>query len=74
MNTQGFLMLLIPILGLFAICRSGRWRWDVMSFYGTPFMGSYFIHRLVLVMFWLGWSTGLIAGVLMLFGVWPTRH
>jgi len=69
MNIQGSLILLIPILGLFAICRTGRWRWDVMSYYGTPFLGSYFVHRLVLAMFWLGWSTGLVVGVLRLSGV-----
>jgi hypothetical protein len=74
MNTQGFLILLIPILGLCAICRGGRWHWDVISSDGMPVLRSNFIRRLLLGMFWLGWSTSLIVGVLMLFGVWPTSH
>ena len=67
-------ILLIPMIGLCAICRGGRWHWDVLSSDGTLVLGSRFIHRMLLGMFWLGWSASLILGVLTLFGVWSTSH
>jgi len=69
MNTEGFLVLLMPVIGLYAICRGGRWHWDPISSNGVAWIQSRFVHRLLLGMFWVGWTTGLVIGVLMLFGV-----
>jgi hypothetical protein len=63
--SHGVFIRLIPIIGLIAICRGGRWNWDPISLYGIQ---SRFIHRLLLGMFWLGWSTFLVVGVLKVFG------
>jgi len=68
MKTQAFLILLIPLLGLTAILRGGKWHWDPMRAGGPAWIQTPFLHRLIVAMFWLGWSTGLILGLLMLFG------
>ena len=57
MNDAAFGALLIPILGLFAICRNGKWYWDPI--YSTFQIKS----RLLTGVFWLGWTAGLIVGM-----------
>jgi hypothetical protein len=70
MNTQAFLTLLIPALGLFCFRRGGRWHWaDPIGPGGAAWLHTPFMHRLLVVLFWVGWSTGLIVGILQLFGV-----
>ena len=69
MNAQGFLILLIPALGLISICRGGRWHWDPIGPGGAAWLHTPFMHRLLVAMFWVGWSTGLVVGTLMLFGL-----
>jgi hypothetical protein len=66
MKTQAFLILLIPVLGLFAILRGGRWNWDPIGPDGAAWLHTPFMHRLLVAMFWLGWSTGLVVGLLLL--------
>jgi hypothetical protein len=67
MNTQALWILLMPALGLFSILRDGRWSWDPIGPGGAAWLHTPFVHRLLIAMFWLGWSTSLILGVIMLF-------
>jgi hypothetical protein len=54
MNSQGFVILFIPLLGLVPICRGGRFHWRVLS--STLLNG----------VFWFGWITSLVVGLLVL--------
>src|SRR5688572_17404548 len=73
MNTQAFLILLIPALGLFSIFRGGRFNWDPIGRGGPAWLNTPFLHRLLGVMAWLGWIICLIVGTLLLFRLWPGR-
>ena len=54
------LILLIPVLGCFAILRGGKWRWKVFNDKRCP----YFLEALINVSVWIGWFVALIAGIL----------
>ncbi len=71
MNMKAGIFFFMVILGLLPILRSGYWRWDVLAPYGHPIFGSAFLHKLGVWMFWLGWFTYLIVGLLVFFGVVP---
>ena len=58
MDYRGLLILLIPLGGLFAILRHGRWSWRVVE-----------SSKLLNALFWLGWTTALLVGLLTLFGL-----
>jgi hypothetical protein len=74
MNPLAFLILLAPALGLFSILHGGRWHWDPIGPGGPAWLHTPFMHRLLVAMFWVGWIFGLIVGVLVLFGAWPTTR
>lgn len=71
MNTEAFLVLLIPLFGLFAILRGGRWNWDPIGTGGSAWTHTPFMHRLLAAMLWFGWTTSLAVGVLMLLDILP---
>ena len=71
MNIRAGILFFVVILGLLPIVRSGHWRWDVLAPYGHPILGSVFLHKLGVGMFWLGWFTSLIVGLLAFFRVVP---
>ena len=58
MNMQGFLILLVPIIGLVPICREKRWNWKVSK-----------SSSLLTVLFWFGWFTSLTVGILVVAGL-----
>jgi hypothetical protein len=47
-----FIVLLIPIFGLTAICRTGKWNWKIVE------------SSLFNALLWLGWFTALIVAVI----------
>lgn len=55
---EAFLILFIGLLGLVPICRGGRWNWRVVRHNGA-----------LNVLFWVGWASACVVGVLTLFGV-----
>ena len=66
MHPDGFVILLIPLVTLSAICRGGKWHWNVieqMTGQVSPWT------RAVNALFWFGWFTGLIFGTLRICGV-----
>lgn len=69
MNIRAGILFFIVILGLLPILRSGSWRWDVLAPYGRPILCSTLIHSLGVGMFWLGWFSSLIVGLLVFFSV-----
>lgn len=56
MNMSGFVILLIPLLGLFPICRDGQWNWQVVKGSAT-----------LSLICWIGWFGALIVGTIVLF-------
>lgn len=53
LNNDGFWLLLIPVIGLFAIFRDGRWSgWKVVEW-----------STLLSTLFWCGWIVSLAVGV-----------
>ncbi|MFC1805435.1 hypothetical protein ACFL09_00450 [Planctomycetota bacterium] len=58
MDSRGWLILLIPAIGLLPILRDKRWNWRVVR-----------SHKLLNALFWLGWAAALVVGLLVLFGV-----
>jgi hypothetical protein len=60
-------LLLIPVLGSFAIFREGRWRWcwcwDPIGLSGPGFLQTPFLHGLLVFMLWLGWWSLLLLGI-----------
>jgi len=58
MNVYGFLILWIPLMGLVPICREKRWNWRVAK-----------SSNLLTVLFWIGWWSSLVVGVLTVIGV-----
>jgi hypothetical protein len=54
---DGFMMLVVPIMGLFAICRGGKWHWKVIE--GSKALNAFL---------WFGWLTGLVVGILTICG------
>jgi len=62
-------LLIVPLLGLFAIFRGGRWNWDPIGPGGPAWLHTPLMHRSVLLLFWLGWSATLLVGLLRLFGL-----
>ena len=58
MNFEAFLILNIPLVGLVAICKDGKWNWRVIE-----------SGKLLNAIFWIGWFGGLFYGTLRLFGV-----
>jgi hypothetical protein len=69
MNSTAGLILLIPLLGVVSICHGGRWHWDPIGLGGAAWLRTSFVHRLLVAVFWLGWSASLLVGLLILFGV-----
>jgi hypothetical protein len=55
---NGLLILLVPLMGLFAICRGGKWHWKVIE-------DSKALNAIV----WIGWITGLVVGMLTICGL-----
>jgi hypothetical protein len=55
-NYDGFIILLIVFMGLVPICRGGQWNWKVVE--GNKALN---------VVFWFGWFSALVAGLLTLF-------
>ena len=49
---RGFLILIPAIIGLCAICRTGKWRWKVIE------------SGLLNTLFGIGWFTSLIVGMI----------
>jgi hypothetical protein len=74
MNTQAFFILVIPLLGLFAILRGGTWHWDPIGRGGPASLQTPFLHALWVGAFWLGWSASLLVGLLMILGAWPNTQ
>jgi hypothetical protein len=58
MHDDGFMILMIPFFGLFAICRDGRWRWKVVE-----------VSSAWNAIFWFGWLTALLVGLLRVSGL-----
>ena len=58
MDYRGLVILVIPLSGLFAILRGGRWTWRVAG-----------ASKLLNALFWLGWTTTLVVGLFTLFGL-----
>lgn len=52
-NHDGFVILLIVILGLVPICRGGKWNWEVVQ--GSEALST---------MFWFGWFSALLVSLL----------
>jgi hypothetical protein len=66
MHSDGFIILLIPLMSLSAILRGGRWHWDLVQQVAgedVPWGKTWN------VILWIGWFTGLIVGILRLCGV-----
>jgi hypothetical protein len=55
-NSKAGLILITPIMGLVAITRNGQWNWNIIPTYPTLNM-----------VFWFGWTSSLIVGIIMLF-------
>lgn len=53
-----FLSMLIPLLGLFAICRGGRWKWKVVE-----------SNEVANGIFWIDWVASLVVGLMRLFAL-----
>ena len=53
MNSQGFIILFIPLIGLVTICKNKKWNWNVIK-----------DSRLLTSIFWLGWFSSLIVGII----------
>jgi hypothetical protein len=66
MNANAGILLLIAVAGLVAVCRGGTWHWDPIGQGGPACLQTRFFHRLLLGMFWTGWSTSLVLGLLRL--------
>ncbi|PCJ54700.1 MAG: hypothetical protein COA79_21545 [Planctomycetota bacterium] len=58
MANQGIIILLAPLMGLISICRNGKWTWNVVK-----------SSKLCTYLFWFGWFSGLIVGILTVFNV-----
>jgi hypothetical protein len=58
MHYDGFTILMIPLFGLFAISRGGKWHWKVVE--GGKGLSAFF---------WFGWFTALIVGLLRVSGL-----
>lgn len=70
MNAQALWILLVPLLGLLAIFRDGKFHWDPFPPAAAARLRRLpLIYRLLVGMFWLGWMTCLVVGILMLLGV-----
>ena len=70
MNPNAGDILFVPLLiALVTICRGGKWHWDPIPLGGPAWLYTPLIHRLVLLLFWLGWGALLIVGLLKLFGL-----
>jgi hypothetical protein len=65
-HCDGLAILLVPFFGLFAICRGGKWHWNVVEQFAGPDLewGKTFN-----VLIWVGWFTGLICGILRICGL-----
>jgi hypothetical protein len=60
-HCDGFVILFSPLLMLFAICRGGKWHWNVVEQVAGPDIEW---GKTLNVLFWVGWFTGLIVGIL----------
>ncbi len=58
MHYDGFVILLIPVLGLIAICRNGKWNWNVVP-----------SNKVLNGIFWFGWISALLVALLRLSGI-----
>ena len=58
MHYDGFLILLVPLMGLNAICRNGKWNWNVVA-------SSKVLNGIV----WLGWFSALLVGLVRISGI-----
>jgi hypothetical protein len=57
MHSDGFTILFIPLVGLCAICRGGKWHWRVVD------------DTLSNAIFWFGWSATLLVGLVRISGL-----
>lgn len=51
---MGFIILIIPVVGLVPIYRTGKWKWKIVE------------SVLFNALFWLGWFTSLIVAVIII--------
>jgi hypothetical protein len=66
MHLDGFVILGIPLMGLAAICRGGKWHWNVVQqVAGEDIPWGKTLNALC----WLGWFGALIVGTLRVCGV-----
>jgi len=56
-------ILIIPVLGLFAVFRRGRWSWRVFDDGRRP----YFVVALFTFLFWVGFFASTLVGLFLLF-------
>ena len=56
---DGFIILLVVLVGLVPICRSGEWNWKVVEW-----------NIALNTCFWFGWFSALVVGLLRLSGLW----
>jgi hypothetical protein len=65
MHSDGFIILLIPFMSFSAICRGGKWHWNVVQQIGgddIPWGKTWN------AIFWFGWFGSLIVGTLRVCG------
>jgi hypothetical protein len=66
MHSDGFVILTIPLVMLSAICRGGKWHWDVVQqVAGDDLPWGRTWNAIV----WIGFFTGLIVGILRVCGL-----
>jgi len=56
MNTQGFIILLIPMVALSTIIKGGKWNWQIIK-----------NSKLLNCIFWFGWITALVVGIITIY-------
>lgn len=64
---QGLVILIVPAGACFAIFRGGRWRWRVIDDGRSPYFLLAFLNGL----FWLGFFTALLEGLMRLLNLFP---
>jgi hypothetical protein len=60
---ESIILLAIPVLGLFAILRGGRWNWYVVGVIPLVNRLPARWHTLLNLMVWLGWTVCIFSGI-----------